>query len=284
MSGIVRLAISGFVAFLLLTPACAGLPEEWKVMNRPVEPFRIAGNLYYVGASDIASYLLVTERGHILIDGGFEETVPLIRTSIESLGFRLEDVKLLLNSHAHVDHAGGLARLKELTGATLAASRGDAPLLEAGGDLWPFSPVKPDRLFDDGEVLGVGGTDLTAHVTAGHTPGCTTWSARIEGQGKTYDVVFLCSVNVLPGTDLTSADASFPAGRAAAFARSFEVLESLPADIFLGAHASFFSMERKRGEKVVDGANPFVDPDLYRRHIREKKERFEKLLAEQTRP
>lgn len=173
--------------------------------NQPVEPFRIAGNLYYVGASDIAAYLVATPEGHILLDGGFVETVPLIRESVKKLGFKIEDVKILLNTHAHYDHAGGLAELKKITGAKLHASKADAPALARGGrndpllgDKFPFPPVEVDRLLQDGDTVTLGGSTLTARLTPGHTAGCTTWTMKAGG----LDAVVVCSTSTLPMTRL----------------------------------------------------------------------------------
>jgi len=272
------------LASLLLLPALAGLPpvraqgsESFRKMNRPVEPFRIVGNLYYVGASDVACYLIVTPEGHVLIDGGFEETVPIILHGIETLGFRVEDVRILLNSHAHLDHAGGLARLAELSGARVMASEGDAPLLERGGrgdpllgDDGAFPPVEVDRRLRDGDTVELGGTTLTARITPGHTPGCTTWVTEIEEGGRRYRVVSVGSVTVLPGTRF--GERPTYEGIAADYARSFEILKSLRPDVFLASHGSFFHMQQKRA-RLEEGAatNPFVDPEGYRAFV----ERFE---------
>ena len=184
-------------ALLLLFPtmaACQADPTS-RSWNQPVEPFRIAGNLYYVGANDIASYLIATPEGHILLDGGFVETVPLIRESVKKLGFRIEDVKVLLNTHAHYDHAGGLAELKTLTGAKLQASEADAPALARGGkddplfgDQFLFPAVQADRLVKDGDTVSLGGSTLTARLTPGHTAGCTTWTMKVDG----LNAVFVC--------------------------------------------------------------------------------------------
>ena len=179
----------------LATPQTHATMRSW---NQPVEPFRIIGNIYYVGASDITSYLIVTPAGDMLLDGGFVETAPQIEANIKKLGFRLSDVKILLSSHAHYDHAGGLAELKRATGATFYAGAGDAPVLENGGHgdsslahAVTFPPVKPDRLLHDGGGVMLGGMALTAHVTAGHTKGCTTWSTMVRDGGKSYHVVFV---------------------------------------------------------------------------------------------
>jgi metallo-beta-lactamase class B len=281
------IARRALLAVLLLVsasmhPACAELQEAFQRWNQPVEPFRIAGNLYYVGTNELAAYLFQSPEGHILLDGGFEESAPLVRQSIEALGFSLSDVKILLNSHAHSDHAGGLALLAEWTGATLIASRSDAPLLEAGGEEpYRFPAVSPDRLIDDGDTVKIGGTVLTARVTAGHTPGCTTWTTTMDVDGKERAVVFICSVNALPEMDLLSPDPAYPGGRVRAFERSFDVLEELPCEVFLGAHASFFLMNDKREQLAGSASNPFIDPQLCRRHIEAKRERLEEEVERQ---
>ena len=270
------------LVFAVTTPAPAELPEAFQRWNEPIEPFGIAGNLYYVGTNEITAFLFATPEGHILLDGGFEETAPLIRTSIEALGFSPADVRILLNSHAHVDHAGGLALLKKWTGADLVSSRGDKPLLEAGGEEpYPFPPVSPDRVIDDGETVELGRTLLTARITAGHTPGCTTWTTQMEVDGKERTVVFLCSVNALPEMDLLSPNPAYQEGRIRAFERSFELLDELPCELFLGAHGSFFLLSEKREQLRSGGDNPFLDPELCRRHLEAKKTRFEEEVARQ---
>jgi metallo-beta-lactamase class B len=258
------------------------LPEPFASWNRPIEPFGIADNLYYVGASDISAFLITTPAGHILLDGGFEETAPIIRRNVEALGFNLDEIEIILNSHAHGDHAGGLARLVEWTGARLVASHGDAPLLESGGEAaLRFPPVRVDRSIDDGDTVELGGVRLTAHVTAGHTPGCTTWTTMVEVAGTKRATVFVCSVNALPEMDLLTPDPAYPDGRATAFEASFERLEALPCELFLGPHGSFFRLDAKRGEIQSNKSNPFVDPDLCRRHLEAKREQFEQELARQ---
>ncbi len=246
--------------------------------NQPVEPFRIAGNLYYVGASDIASYLVATPEGHILLDGGFVETVPLIRESVKKLGFRIEDVKILLNTHAHYDHAAGLAELKKLTGAKLHASEADAPALARGGkddplfdDQYPFPPVQADRLLKDGDTVTLGGSTLTARLTPGHTAGCTTWTMKVDG----LNAVIVCSTSVLPMTKL-GAEPSYP-GIAEDYARTFRTLRALPCDLFLAAHGSFYNLKDKAERlKKSEDANPFIDPEGYRSYL----DRNEKVFRE----
>jgi metallo-beta-lactamase class B len=255
--------------------------------NRPVTPFRIMGNIYYVGASDITSFLITTPQGEILLDGGFPETAPQIEANIERLGFHLADVKILLNSHAHFDHAGSLAELKRRTGATLVASEADAPVLAAGGagdfffgDRANFPAVKPDQIIRDGEAVSLGGATLTAHITAGHTKGCTTWIMNVSDAGVLHPVVFVCSTTVLPGYHLV-ANTDYPQ-IATDYAQIFRTLAALPCDVFLAAHGSFFDLEDKRAALARSSArNPFVDPQGYRDYVRRSQARFEAELHRQ---
>jgi metallo-beta-lactamase class B len=256
-------------------------------MNQPVEPFRILGNLYYVGASDVTAFLISTDRGLIVLDGGFSETAPQIRDNIARLGFKLHDVKILLNSHAHFDHAGGLAQLKAWTGARLLASGGDAPQLAAGGhgdpffgNKLPFPPVTVDRLLRDGELVTLGDATLTAHLTPGHTRGCTTWTMRVAEDGRRYDVVFVCSTTILAGYRL--ADHPTYPGIREDFARTFAALAALPCDVFLGSHASFYDgIDKARRLRAGERPNPFIDPQGYRAYLARAEAAFrERLKAE----
>jgi metallo-beta-lactamase class B len=276
------------LSLLLPTLAAAQADETSRSWNQPVEPFRIAGNVYYVGASDVTAFLITTPEGHILLDSGFEETVPLIRESVKKLGFQMKDVKILLSNHAHFDHAGGLAILKELTGATMVASEPDAPLLAAGGkgdfafgDKFLFKPVRVDRTVRDGDSVSLGGVTLTAHLTPGHTKGCTTWTMKVRDGGKTLDVVFAGSASVNPGVRL-AVDPSYP-GIAEDYARTFQVLKALPVDIFLSSHGSFFQLKEK-AERVRGGEttpNPFIDPQGYRSYVERMEARYQKQIAEE---
>ncbi len=255
--------------------------------NQPVEPFRIIGNIYYVGATDLTSYLIVTRAGDILLDGGLVETAPQVEANIRKLGFRLGDVKILLNSHAHYDHAGGLEELKRATRAKFYASAGDAPVLESGGrgdasllDPTAFPPIKPDAILHDGEKISVGGTTMTAHLTPGHTKGCTTWTTTVEDGGKPYQVVFVCSTSVLSGIPLIH-NSAYP-NIATDYERTFRVLRSLPCDVFLGAHGVFFDLTDKR-KALQQGAktNPFVDPAGYRTYLDRSEAAFQQDLRAQ---
>ena len=265
----------------------AALDADSTAMNRPQVPFKIIGNLYYVGASDVTSYLVVTPKGLILLDGGFAETAPQIEANIRTLGFRPEDIKIMLNSHAHFDHAGGLAALKRLSHASFAASAEDAALIARGGkddfffgDRHTFEPVQADRILKDGDRVELGGVAMTAHLTPGHTKGCTSWSMQVQDGVRSYDAVFVCSLSVLPGYRLVD-NPKYP-HIAADYAHSLDVLKSLPCDVFLGAHGQFFGLQEKisRLHRHEPG-NPFVDPQGYRRYLDESERAFQRALAQQ---
>lgn len=276
---------------LLLSAPCALFAqqnEQWRAWNQPVEPFQIIGNIYYVGATEIGAYLITTPDGHLLLDGGFPETAAIIQESVKKLGFEMADVEILLNSHAHFDHAGGLAALKEISGAQLFVSEPDADLIERGGkgdfllaDSAQFPPVQVDRRLADGETVQLGGVTMTAHLTAGHTQGCTTWTMEVQSEGETYDVVWVCSVSVLDGVQLVEAP-SYP-GIADDFARTFETLQALPVDVFLAGHGSFFGLLDKIEARAANPAvNPFIDPDRYHGYVERGERIFRERLAEQT--
>lgn len=255
--------------------------------NEPVEPFRIAGNLYYVGATDIAAYLFATPAGHILIDGGFVETAPQIQRNVEKLGFRVSDIRILLNSHAHYDHAGGLAELKRVTGARFLATAREIPLLARGGlddpqfdNRFPFPPVYADAILRDGQHVRLGGTDLVAHLTAGHTPGCTTWTTTLREGKRSLDVVLLCSPSV-PSQYKLVGNPRYP-DAIADYRAQFAFLRSLQPDIFLGSHGGFFELSEKRKALRPGAKNPFIDPDGYKRLVEFWEKRFESMVTEQS--
>ena len=260
--------------------------ESDRKSNQPLKPFRVIGNIYYVGANEVTSFLITGRAGHILLDAGFAETAPQIQQNIEALGFRVAHIKILLNSQAHFDHAGGLAKIKELTGAQLIASAADAEAIARGGkgdfafgDRLTYEPVKADRIIADGESIELGETKMTAHLTPGHTKGCTTWTMSVEQNGRTYSVVFLGGVTV-PGYKLVG-NAQYPA-IADDYVRSFALLKRLPCDVFLGAHGSYFDLERKLA-RVGETPNPFIDPDGYRRHLEERERAFHEQLDREKR-
>ncbi len=246
----------------------------------------VIGNVYYVGSKDLASYLITTPEGHILINSGFERTVPLIRKPVESLGFKITDIKVLLASHAHSDHVAGHALLQEMTGAKVFVMRGDDKVIASGGEgqyLYAanrWKPCKVDHVLEDGDLVKFGGVTLVANCTPGHTRGCTTWTWRTESGGKTYDVVLVGSPNVNPGYRLVDNKEYPEIGDD--FAKTFEVLKRLPCDVFLGAHGGYYDMVEKyaRVKKGTD-ANPFVDPEGYRRFVAQKEQTFRHTLATQ---
>jgi len=251
-----------------------------------VPPFRIMGNLYYVGATEVGSFLITTAKGHILLDGGFVETAPQIEQNVAQLGFKLEDVKILLNSHAHFDHAGGLSELKQKSGAKLIASARDAELLRNGGhgdfrfgDTLTFPPVAVDQIIGDGQSIDLGGQKVIAWLTPGHTKGNTTWTTKVNDGSKSYDVVFAGSPTALD-YQLVGKE-SYP-GIASDFEKTFAVLKKLPCDIFLSDHGSFFSFEKKR-QRLVRGEtpNPFIDADGYKRFVAQYEKEFHDKLEVQ---
>jgi len=260
----------------------------------PDEPVHIAGNLYYVGATAITSFLITGPQGHILIDGGYPETAPLIQASIAKLGFNIKDVKVLLNTHAHFDHAGGLRELQRASGAQLWISDGDAGIVAAGG-AWDrasfgalsflgvgrFPAPHIDHRFKDGDTVRLGPLALTAHITAGHTPGCTTWSFPVHDGDRELLAVDVCSLSVLP-VMMFGEKESYP-GIRADFERSFITLRNLPADIFLAPHAEFFDLARKRREQAhaTDPAQPFIDRDGYVKYVDYAEKRFRAEVAKQ---
>jgi metallo-beta-lactamase class B len=250
----------------------AAIRNEWKLWNAPFKPFRVIGNIYYVGPAGISSFLITTPEGNILLDTGFEMTVSRIRDSLTKLGFRLEDIKIILNSHAHLDHAGGHALMKELTGAEIMMSEADAALLASGGtnDFTPYSnemksyrPAQADRLLRDGDQVKLGRVTLTCHLTPGHTKGCTTWTMDLSEDSRVLHVLFFGSTSILPGVRLVN-NPQYP-GIVEDYAGTYRKLKALPCDVFLAPHAGFFSLSEKagrleRGEKP----NPFIDPQGYR--------------------
>jgi metallo-beta-lactamase class B len=261
------------------------LSPGWGV---PFPPFHIAGNLYYVGDQDLASYLIATPKGLIVINSGVKEDVPIIKKSVETLGFHYGDIKILLISHAHFDHAEGSAMIIKETGAKYFVMEGDVPLVESGGksdfqygrEQWAhFPPVKVDRVLHDGDEVELGGAVLVAHLTAGHTKGTTTWAMDESEGGKTLHVVIIGSPNVNPGYKLMG-NKEYPQ-IAADYLHAFEVLQSLPCDIFLGAHGGYFGMKEKYQRLKAGDQDAFIDPAGYQRYVQERKQAFETELKHQ---
>ena len=223
--------------------------------NRPIPPYRIIGNVYYVGADDITSYLITTFRGHIVINAGYSETVPIVVAGIQALGFKLSDVKILLNGQAHFDHVAGLNALQKQTGAKIWSSDREVSVLESGGAKDPrwgkeqtYPSVHVDHVVHDGETLTLGGVTLVAHLTPGHSIGCTTWSMKVTDGGKQYDVVFVGGTTINPGVRLVR-NPTWP-GIAADYAKTFEVLHSLHCDISSERTGAITTWPRRSNEKT----------------------------------
>ena len=269
--------------FCLLSLAWTADPSPY---YEPYPAHRVIDNVYYVGSKDLACYLITTPEGHFLINTGFEETVPLIRAGVESLGFNVTDIKIILGSHAHSDHMAGHARAKELTGAAVYVMRGDDEVIAAGGagqyfypdSRWTACPV--DRVLEDGDEITLGGETLTAHRTAGHTRGCTTWTWRVNDGARDLEVVVIGSPNVNPGYQLVD-NTEYPE-IAEDFAHTFEVLNGLTCDVFLGAHGAYYGMLAKH-EQAETGSesNPFIDPNGYKAYVADREQAFRSTLAQQ---
>jgi metallo-beta-lactamase class B len=258
---------------------------EW---SRAFPPFRIAGNLYYVGSADLAAYLLVTPQGDILINSNLESSPALIRQSVEALGFHMRDIRILLISHGHYDHCAGSAEIKRMTGAKYEVMDADVPVVESGGrndfnyandkSSW-FPPAKVDRVLHDGDTVRLGGTVLTAHKTAGHTRGTTTWTLDESESGKTLHVVIVGSPNVNPGYKLVG-NKAYPQ-IADDYRHEFEVLKALRCDVFLGAHGGYFGSKEKYARWKAGDRNAFVDPAGYRSYIADREQAFSAELKRQ---
>ncbi|MBS1823444.1 MAG: subclass B3 metallo-beta-lactamase [Acidobacteria bacterium] len=258
---------------------------EW---TEPFPPHRIVGNLYYVGSKGLASYLIVTPEGNILINSSLEASVPLIRKSIEQLGFKFSDTKVLLISHAHYDHDAGSATIKQLTGAKYLVMDADVPVVEDGGRSdfaygkqpadW-YKPAKVDRVLHDGDIVKLGETTLVAHKTPGHTKGCTTWTMRVSDGARFYDVVIVGSPNVNPGYKLVG-NAEYPQ-IATDYEHTFDVLKSLHCDIFLGAHGAYYGLTEKYARMKRGAPGVFFDPEGYKRYVVDREAAFKAELLRQ---
>jgi metallo-beta-lactamase class B len=257
----------------------ADYPPEW---TTPFPPFHIAGNLYYVGTEDLAAYLITTPQGNILINSNLDSSPALIKQSVEKLGFHFADTKILLISHAHYDHCAGSAEIIKMTHAKYEVMDADVQVVESGGkadfnyadhkEMW-FAPVHVDRALHDGDTVSLGGTVLNAHKTAGHTKGTITWTLNETENGKALHVVIVGSPNVNPGYKLVG-NTTYPQ-IADDYRHEFQVLKSLPCDIFLGAHGAYFGIKAKYGRWKAGDHNAFIDPDGYKAYINDREQAFE---------
>ncbi len=274
---------------LLLVALAGGLWAQSPEWTEPFPAHKIADNLYYVGSKGLASYLITTPQGNIIINSSLESSVPLIKASVEKLGFKFGDTKILLISHSHWDHDAGSAALKKETGAQYMVMDADVPVVESGGkedfQYWNqpnnlYPPVKVDRVLHDGDTVKLGNVTLTAHKTPGHTKGCTTWTFQTTDKGKTYNVVIIGSPNVNAGYKLVN-NTRYPE-IAKDYETTFRVLKSLPCDIFLGAHGDYYGLLAKYPKLQAGGANPFIDPAGYKAYVAEREQAFRAELKKQS--
>jgi metallo-beta-lactamase class B len=268
-------------SLLLAHVICAQVVPKW---NKPEPPFRIAGNIYYVGTNFLASYLITTPAGDILINPDYAESVPLIEKSVSKLGHKFSDIKIILISHAHDDHAAGCALAKKLSGARLMVMEQDVSTIEGGGTgdfayHAHWAPAKVDRVLHDGDKVTLGGTTLVAHLTPGHTKGCTTWTTDVTDRGQMLHAVIVGSTTIGPGYRLV-ANPRYPA-IAKDYERTFRVLHALPCDLFLGAHGVYFHLDEKRRRMHEGGPNPFIDPAGYQAFLNESEQDFRTELAKE---
>jgi len=279
-----RLLIAVAASVLALAPAAhADMPANW---TKPAKPYRVVGNIYYVGTEGISSWLITSSEGHVLLDGGPNAEVgKQIERSIAALGFQLADVKILINTHAHFDHAGGLAQLKTDTGAKLWISRGDAPAMEQGHHIGdnengptPMPAVKVDKAFGDGQKLKLGETALVAHLTPGHTIGCTSWTTAVVEKGRPLNVTFTCSLSVA-GNVLVGNKAHRTI--VADYRETFAKLRAIPTDVMLPAHEEQGNLLAKRQKQLRGDPNAFVDPGELARFVDASEAAFNKELARQ---
>lgn len=272
---------------------CAATDASW---TTPIAPFQIADNLYYVGSQDLASYLLVTPQGDVLINANLKSSPPQIRASVEKLGFRWRDIRILLNSQAHFDHTGGAAEVIRETHAKNMVMDGDVRVMETGAradflapspNIHTYTPVHVDRILHDGDTVSLGGVTLTAHKTAGHTRGCTTWTMRshIPGEpaGTLRNIVIVGGVSFWSEYHFVAGPnhpVSYP-GIVQDFQHTFAVLHALPCDVFLGAHGGYFDMLTKLQHYPQDGPRVLIDHAGYQRFVSAAQRAFEQALSEQ---
>jgi metallo-beta-lactamase class B len=281
-----RVWIAALVLVVAVTYSGAAQSKSYRPdWNQPATPHQVIGPIYFVGTNALASFLITTRGGHILLDPGFAESVPLIKDSIRALGFKYEEIRILLNSQAHYDHAAALALIKRETGAQVAAMADDAPLLESGGhgdfvfgDEYLFPPVSVDRRLRDGDVIELGELRLTARHTPGHTKGAATFFTTAVDRGQAYQVVFATSTTVNPGTKLVD-NPKYP-NIVSDWERTYAILESLSPGVWVSAHTNVFDMAGKLARRKT-GENPYVDPSGYRQHLAASRQRFAALLKEE---
>ena len=275
------LAVLAIAAGLgMAAPASADDPPEW---STPVKPFRIAGNVYYVGTKGLAAYLIVSNQGAILLEGTSTENAPLIERNIEAVGVPLHAVKRLISDHAHPDHVGALAQIKQDTGAEFLASAGDTWALEHGrarGDTnytpKPFAPIKVDRVVGDGDTIQLGDVTITAHLTPGHTPGCTSWSTTVQDQERQLNVLFLCSITI--AGNILVGNHAYPE-IASDYRATFRKLETMKTDILLPSHPDMADVLEREARREAGETDAFIDPQALPSLVAHFSAAFETALA-----
>jgi metallo-beta-lactamase class B len=278
-----KAALAATAMALISAPAVA--QNNW---NKPTEPFHVIDNVWYVGTEGLSAFLFTTPEGHVLLDGATPEGAAMIEANIVKLGFKLSDVKILLNSHAHFDHSGGLAKLKQDTGATLAAMEGDVSALEGGFYLGSEDsktmgapPVKVDRVLKDGDTVKVGDFTLTAHLTPGHSRGCTSWGATLGEGGKWYEALVFCSATVAANRITPPLQYE---GIVEDYRKTFVKTKEMKVDIPLAPHPEFFQLLQKSAKAKADpkGTNPFIDPGAFQALMSRLESDFERTLKERS--
>jgi metallo-beta-lactamase class B len=265
-----KVILAGLMSlFVSATPLRAQANPDW---HSSFPAFKIAGNLYYVGTADLAVYLIRTPQGNILINSDFPEDVPTVRKSIEQLGFKYADTKVLLISHAHGDRDAAVGLIQKETGARVMIM--DADVAEVQSTAAGRPGAKVDRVLHDGDTVELGGSKLTARLTPGHTKGCTTWTMQVDEGGRKLDAVIVGSPNVNPGFVLVG-NKDYPQ-IAQDYVKGFAVLKTLPVDLFLGAHGAYFGMKAKYEKMKSSGGNPFIDPAGYKSYVAEREAAFQK--------
>jgi metallo-beta-lactamase class B len=260
--------------------ACAALAAQPAKWFGPMEPFHIIGNVYYIGTQDLASFLITTPSGHIIVNGLYNSLVPRLQANTEQLGFNFSDVKLVLGSHAHGDHMEGNWRIKDLTGAQLLVMAEDAAQVKSMAGRG--KPQVIDRLLQDGDTVTLGGVTLTALRTPGHTPGCTTWTFTVDGAGTPLNAVILCGMN-LNAFDVLVGKQTYP-GNAADYQATFDRLRDWPVDVFLAPHGTIFQMLQKHARIGTAAKNPFIDPKGFRYYLDKMERQFHSKLASSQPP
>jgi metallo-beta-lactamase class B len=278
-----RLApLGAALGYALCASSSAAAQSDW---TEPLAPFEIGEGLYYVGTAGLAAYLFTSDEGHILIDVPLEENVERIVANVRSLGYEPADIRIQLASHAHFDHVGGLARMGAITGAELVLSDADARYVAEGRDFGlggtaGYAAARPDRTIGHLESVSLGRWRLTAHLTPGHTAGCTSWSGEVEIEGRPYTFVSVCSLSVLGSYRLVGPEPTYE-GQGRDYCRSVAHLRTLEPEVFIAPHGTFYGLGEKLAARAAGDALAFVERERYARYLENAERSIERTLAEQ---